>query len=73
MLKDIPVVNLLFGSTDSGEEESELVVLVRVDLHHPGDSPVRVMRATPAHIPQPSQWQQDTETLPYGTGRVKSP
>ena len=39
MLKDIPAVGLLFGSTRTIAEESELIIAVTARLVHPAEVP----------------------------------
>lgn len=61
-LKDIPGLNLIFGTRETGSEDSELVVLVSVEINK--KAPVRVLRAIPvSRNADDFSWTDDTSTL----------
>jgi len=60
LLRNVPGLNLVFGTTETTDELSELVILVSVDVHGRSEAPVRVLRALPVSGPS---WSSETATL----------
>lgn len=60
LLGEVPGLNMVFGTKDKGREESELVILISVDVHQKGETPVQVRKAVAVGG---SQWLNDTATL----------
>jgi type II secretory pathway component GspD/PulD (secretin) len=68
-LGDIPGLNLIFATKDKGHEESELVILLSVDVHGKGQTPVPVRKAIPV---KSRAWDYETATLsPRAGGTAK--
>jgi len=60
VLRDIPGINFVFGTRETVDEISELVILVSVDVHGRLETPVRVLKALPVSGPS---WSVDTATI----------
>lgn len=64
VLRDIPGLDLVFGTRETDEEVSELVILVSVDVHGRSEAPARVLKALPVSQHSPRDlWAVDTATL----------
>lgn len=64
ILKDIPGLDLIFARREHASEESELVLLVSVEVHRDGVGSIPVRKALPAHQRTFDQrWLDDVSTL----------